>query len=516
MTSHVLAGPKDGETGSGPGSVTTHIEPTSNQTYSVTPTTATTVDIASGNIAYTATGLDNTKTYDLALFSCANVNTSTATVKFLNSTNPGGSGNVAVAGTTGGATITVLNGVAVGTPAATAFAVAPSAGQITFTVHDTTAGDCVVPVLYGTADANNVLNLGTNNQPTDAFGVGGAANFINPAAAGVFGGYTAGGAIPTAAVTAVSGMTFTSAGLTYTYKLTDSFFMYDGTATVKYVASTEAAFAAALSVGDTVAGIYQPTGTSTFVLNDIAPAAPTGLAKQTSSGANLGKAGVTIIWTDSTTATVASYNVYRATAIQPATTGAPVTCPAASVFAKIGSVANVTAATTYGFFDGTATPPPTASVNPSYCYKVTSVDEAGDESLAASVGPLVADEALVAAGVPTFIATGNTLGGVGTYTILVHYSTAAVGAVDADGSDFSVVYFGADGIGRALTVTAASAATNAVTITATAANGAPAAPVSGSHVIVTAKAGADLNTVSDTLTVPKFQAVGDSVFVALP
>jgi len=240
------------------------------------------------------TGLDNAKTYDLALFKAANVDSSTLTVKFLNSTNPGGTGNVAVQGTTS-ATITVINGVAVGA-ANLKTGVSPSGGQITFTVTDTTAGDSVVPVVYDVADGNDNLNLGTNNQPTDLFGVGGAANFVKPAVAGVFGGYDATtGAAPSSAVAAASGDTFTVTGLgTFTYKTTDLFFMYDSTkaGAAKYVASTYAAFHLATSVGDNASGIYQPTGTSTFVLDDAAPVAVTGLAQQTADGVNVGKAGI--------------------------------------------------------------------------------------------------------------------------------------------------------------------------------------------------------------------------------
>ena len=66
----------------------------------MSPTTATTANVATGpaNVSYTVTGLNNTATYDLALFNCANVDTSTAAVKFLHSSNPGGAGNIALQG----------------------------------------------------------------------------------------------------------------------------------------------------------------------------------------------------------------------------------------------------------------------------------------------------------------------------------------------------------------------------------------------------------------------------------
>src|SRR5665647_102237 len=168
--------------------------------------------------------------------------------------------------------------------------ISPSAGQITFTIQSGLAGECIVPVLYGTADGNNNLNLGTNNQPTDAFGVGGAATFVRPATAGQFGNYQATNpdSGPNGAVTAHSGMTFTTSDGTFTFKTTDNFFTWNAT-TSKYVASTEAAFAAAVSVGDNVAGIYQPTGTSTFVLENVAPVVPGAVTSVTATTPNVGK-----------------------------------------------------------------------------------------------------------------------------------------------------------------------------------------------------------------------------------
>jgi len=504
-----------------------HIEPASNQTFTVSPTTTTTANVGTtgqANVSYTVTGLNNAATYDLALFSCANVDTSTAAVKFLHSSNPGGTGNIALQGTiSNNTTISVLNGAAVQNMGNTVNIndVSPSAGQITFTINSGNAGECIVPVLYGTADGNNDLNLGTNNQPTDSFGVGGAANFVNLAMAGVFGSYNAnGGQAPSDGVTAHSGMTFTAnngwGDLTYTYKTTDSFFTWNAT-TGKYVASTEAAFAAALSVGDTVAGIYQPTGTSTFVLWDQAPAAPGNLTAATPSGVNAGKAGIQLAFTKSDSfATVGSYNVYRATAIQPTMTGQVPTCPtASSAFAKLGSVTATDALNTVGtytFLDGTATVPPTATpTNPEYCYKVTAVDGTS-ESAASAVGPFTATAATTATGAPAF-ATGAVVGT--TTTVTVQYaSTIALGTVDTDGSDYTVTYTVAgttyaDAVtGAAATAIALSGSVPAhgqVVLTVT------TAIPSGAVVVVHVQKGTDTDTVSNGATTPLFQATTDAI-----
>ena len=177
-------------TSSGPFTVTA---PGTTQTYTVTPTAAQTVPVTNV-VQYTATGL-GTVPVDIQLFNCANVTNTSGTVTFPNSTNPGGTGNFAQQGANTGQ-ITVLNGAPTGLPAgAPDNGVTPVSGQATFSVTDATA-QCVTPVVFqqGAAGATqNLLPLGTNNQPTVPFGVGGSATFGSPTTVPAFVSATAGG-----------------------------------------------------------------------------------------------------------------------------------------------------------------------------------------------------------------------------------------------------------------------------------------------------------------------------------
>jgi hypothetical protein len=176
-------------TSSGPFTVTSGV---TTQTYTVTPTAAQTVPVTNV-VQYTATGL-GTVPVDIQLFNCANVTNTSGTVTFPNSTNPGGTGNFAQQGVNTGQ-ITVLNGAPTGLPAgAPDNGVTPVSGQATFSVTDATA-QCVTPVVFqqGAAGANqNLLPLGTNNQPTVPFGVGGSATFGSPTTVPAFVSATAG------------------------------------------------------------------------------------------------------------------------------------------------------------------------------------------------------------------------------------------------------------------------------------------------------------------------------------
>jgi hypothetical protein len=195
-------------------------------------------------------------------------------------------------------------------------------------------------------------------------------------------------------ITSANGSTFTTSAGTYQYSSSDVYqLVVNGVCTTDSFSD----FQARLSTGDQLqaGSFYNAPNQSTFCLNDIAPVAPTGTATAgpgTANSANAGKAGTEVSWAKSTTTNVTSYNVYRATAVQPTIAGQQVTCPTLSNagstaspqtppasstgYAKIGTV-QATATTfsgKYVFLDSTATVPPTATPNnPSYCYTVTAV-----------------------------------------------------------------------------------------------------------------------------------------------
>jgi hypothetical protein len=177
-------------TSSGPFTVTSGVN---NQTYTVTPTAAQTVPVTNV-VPYTATGL-GTVPVDIQLFNCANVTNTSGTVTFPNSTNPGGTGNFAQQGANTGQ-ITVVNGAPAGLPAgAPDNGVTPVSGQVTFSVTDANP-QCVTPVVFQQGAAGvtqNLLPLGTNNQPTVPFGVGGSATFGSSTTVPAFVSATAGG-----------------------------------------------------------------------------------------------------------------------------------------------------------------------------------------------------------------------------------------------------------------------------------------------------------------------------------
>ncbi|MGH9121176.1 MAG: hypothetical protein ACRDYC_04400 [Acidimicrobiales bacterium] len=114
----------------------------SSQVYTVVPagTGNTTV---SSTVVETVGGLPAAPV-DIELFACANVAAGNLTV-FPNSSNPGGTGNVATQGSTS-AGITVLNGVSVA-PADVENGVTPTGGSVSFSFTDS-ASECVVPVVF--------------------------------------------------------------------------------------------------------------------------------------------------------------------------------------------------------------------------------------------------------------------------------------------------------------------------------------------------------------------------------
>jgi len=485
-----------------------------NQTFTVTG--GGTFDVTSGavNTTYTATGL-GTAPVRIALFAPANVSLSGTTATFPNSSNPGGSGNVANGAAPANVTITVVNNASVaGAAVQTA---TPVNGTVSFTVTGATAaaGTSVVPVVFADANSDTYLNLGTDNAPSESFGVGPVASFAKTAAAGVFGGYNAGTpVVPTTTVATVTASTFTdSTNVTYTFKSTDNYQLWNSTAST-YDASSSAAFLARLSPGDTVGGIYQPNGTSTFVLSDAAPVTPVVAVTNTLTGDNAVKGGILLTVTDSATATVGSYNIYRATAIQPSVTGGALTSPAlgSSGWAKVGTVADTKSSGNYTYLDSTVTAPAAATpTNPSYYYYVTAVDKAGDESSPVSgdvKGPTAAAAPAAAAGAPAFASAAAVKG---SPTVTATYNQAlTAGSVALDGSDFTVTYQVAGStVVTAVPVTAASVTTTGGVgvVSLTLSSNVPGSAT----VVVRAKVGSDGNTVTNTATTPVAQSATDAV-----
>lgn len=470
-----------------------------NQSFAVTPAGNQTVE--QGTVSqFTVSGITSS-VVDIALVGCENITTDENGVStFPNSSNPGGSGNVAnLAGAEITSDITVINGTAV-TEEQSADNVAVNNGSVSFTVSNG-APDCYVAVVFSDADNDNNLDLGTNNQPTEAFANSGDITIVPPEAAD-----SAGVGGPVAQVDKANDL-FTNGTNTFYYDSNDEFLLEAGAVDTVL---TMAQFEERISAGDGITGTYRnnPANQSSFTLTDSAPVAPTNVVAKTPDGTNAGKAGVEVEFTDSTTATVAKYDIFRATATQPTITGQPVTCPtvASGAYSDIGDVANVVGTTTYQFLDSTATVPPAATpTNPSYCYYVVSVDATGDVGPASTIAGPQAATAGDTTGAPEFAsATAET----GSTVVVVNYDEdIKPTSNDANASNYAVTVT-RGGVTTALTeVSTTNDDANTVSITVSGIPG--GAFQSGDEVVATAQNGDDGNTVLDLTDVA--QPVGDAV-----
>jgi hypothetical protein len=534
-------------TSSGPFIVTA---PVTNQTYTVTPTAAQTVPVTNV-VLYTATGL-GTLPVDVSLFNCANVTNAAGVVTFPNSTNPGGTGNFAQQGTNTGQ-ITVLNGAPTGLAAgAPANGVTPVSGQVTFSVTDANP-ECVTPVVFlqgAAGPTQNMVPLGTNNQPTVAFGAGGSATFVPPqAGAGAFS--TAGLAAPYAMTTTPT--FFVQNGSTYFYTSAATYQLYNS-ATATCATDTFADFQARLSQGDAVSGFYTPTtqtGPSVFCLNDqsagdLAPTPATAAPNTQAAG------GVTLTFTNlpalEATNNITAYNVYHAAATAPTIVGAPYTCPAAlttastlaspqtppaSPYTLVGTVpAQPTAAQqagqpftyaagVYTYNDATATTPTGQTPPNAYCFAVSPVSPNQAGGTQAGTAKTVSNSGTAPNPATPTMATVTTpapvSAAVGTATTVPAFTGASAGGAKVNVFYNQLINQATVDTGDFTVTATVGAITTAETVTTVAANGTSGVTmtvtpglVSGATVLVTAKTGTDGNTVCSTGSTTNCQAVGNA------
>ncbi|MDP9417558.1 MAG: S-layer homology domain-containing protein [Actinomycetota bacterium] len=142
------------------------VAPASNQTFTVTG--GETLD-APGTVTYTVTGITS-ETVDIALVATASVTDTAGVISFTGGVGAGGAGTNAV--------ITSVNGVSVGADADDYLSdVLVLGGTVQFTVMSETAVS-VTPVVFNDADDDDTLDVDEAGLPTEAFGVGGATNFI--------------------------------------------------------------------------------------------------------------------------------------------------------------------------------------------------------------------------------------------------------------------------------------------------------------------------------------------------
>ncbi len=477
----------------------------SNQTFTVTPAGDQTGQAGSVQ-QFSFTGITPGSLVDIQLVDCSNVATDASGVTTFSGTNPGGTGNVAQNDDTNTAQVTVVNGVATTT---TDGVLVPSSGTVTFSI-DTTggAGECFVAVVFNDADNDGRIDLNADGTPSEVFGTSGDITVIAVEAAdnsAVTG--------PVAFVDTANDV-FSNASFSFFYDSNDEFILAGSPNT----ALTLAEFEARLSVGDGISGTYRsnPANQSSFILDDSAPLPPTITAlRDPALAANAGRGGIEVVFTDSGTDTVASYNVLRTQAVVSTVIGVGPQCPdaqtaaGAAAYSPIGTVADTAAGSTanqYVYYDGTAMAPAAGQTTPQYCYVVQAVDASGDAGrLSDEAGPATAAAASTASSM-AFTAAGS--GVVSDTTIRVRYNNVVNPAtVAANGSDFRVTSTTGT-VSTALVVTAASVGTPNTDVVLTVASGA-----STGTITVTSQTGTDTNTVCAGTTTTNCQPAGQTVVV---
>jgi len=400
-----------------------------------------------GARTYTATGLDNTKTYSVLLVPAASVLTSaTGVVTFT-------SGAAAAAG--GGVSIETVNGVA-GTLAdgsagvTQVNGVTPISGGISFSVDSVVPGS-VVPVVFLDANADGALNFKTvpttsvPQAPSETFAVGGALTW-NPteASAGALGGNALISSVDKTAKQIVT------AAATYNYDANDTFYV-GGTAASNQV--TLAQFEAVLSAGDSLVApgttyTTNPAFVSNFVLANNSPAAPT-----LSSSVSPSDVSAVLTVTSASVLNGATVNVYRAAGTSGtfanATKVAAATVDADTATADFQiNVAGLTATTGYTFFV-------TQTVG-------------GEESGASSAATTTTTQSVDAAATITAVSPGDINNGVGsTATVIVTYAKALAGTGTALTGLGGITVAPTNQAGFTLGATATSISTDRKTVTYT-------------------------------------------------
>lgn len=371
-----------GDTNSVPASLTTAAQAaangtaTGNQKYTFAPTgnQLKTISAGSNNAGvqqYTVSGLGTTPV-NIALVTPGSVKSDgTFTVA------TGASTATLTAATVGA--ITVVNGVGNGS-ANTASNITPVNGAVTFTVDSTTAGSAV-PVVFSAADGNSTLSVSSAGVASEAYGIGGQITWL-PAEASA-------GTISTTQISAVDKTAgYVVAGSVYKWKSGDTFQLDLGASGV--VNTSQADFLARVSAGDNLSGSYSTTGASNFILADLAPVQP---GSVTVAAGTTASTSATVTIADSSTASVASYNVYRA-----AVAGSGTAPTSLSSYTKVGSVADGNP----GSASGTAVTFSDTGLSPStrYFYAVTSVDSTGQEGSAFATSSAYTSGAVAAATAP--------------------------------------------------------------------------------------------------------------------
>jgi hypothetical protein len=277
----------------------------------VAVTTDNTTDVASDNRTYTATGLDNTKTYRITIFQSSQITNPTADASFADTTP---NDNVADQGTPVSQIISV-NGTARPAGTTTTGGVTPANGTITFVLDATAVNGRDNPVIFLEGGATTNLDVDASDHPTEAFGIGGTLVTTPPEGSL--------GEAPGAAALAEPGLDlFTTATDAFNYDSNDIF-------QVRGAGVSQAQFELVLTAGDTVGGAYNPdpAGVSTLNITTDAPSpAPTNVVATVVNRDNEATINdITVTWTIAPgTSPGATFQVQRATVTGPCNANNPI------------------------------------------------------------------------------------------------------------------------------------------------------------------------------------------------
>jgi len=274
------------------GLTTTVQAPPATNSLQVSPSTTTLLDIATdttGDRQYTVSGLDNTKTYTVALLPTGDISGTGSGTTFVDANSDNKADDLGTAAATNIANLTVINGAVAGnTGLDTA---TPVNGVITFTVRGVAIG-AVTPIVFVDANSDSALNLTApataNANPkssSEVYGLGGSTAWKDAAAA--IGTYDVN---PPAAGPAQQAIIPT---IDTTNKFIDDgseSFVWDSNDVFQYlgVDITQAQFESGISNADEVVISYNPvaSGKSTYDITfapEYAPSITTAAAKGATS-----------------------------------------------------------------------------------------------------------------------------------------------------------------------------------------------------------------------------------------
>jgi len=324
--------------------------PPATNSLQVSPSTTALMDIATdttGDRQYTVSGLDNTKTYTVALLPTGDVSGTGSATTFADANSNNQADDLGGAAATSVAHITVVNGAVAASNGLDT--TTPVNGIVTFTLRGVGVGS-VTPIVFIDANSDSQLNLtvpatvnANAKSSTEVYGLGGATAWKDAAAS--LGAYTAANGHAVTPTTVDVSNKFIDNGTNSFVWDSNDVFQYQG------VGITMAQFESLISKGDTLDINYNPTasGVSTFNITAATEAAPTIATAAAASNLDNGTTANDVTITVTPTATDPAGTTYQLLRASVATS---TTASAGATFAAVaGATKTVNASGTITFTD---------------------------------------------------------------------------------------------------------------------------------------------------------------------